>query len=61
MFGAAGYQSVRRFVRKLHPNPPSEARVVIETTPGEECQVDYGAGPLVRNAATGKYRAPDCS
>ena len=34
----AGYQSVRRFVRKLHPNQSPEARVVIETTPGEECQ-----------------------
>ena len=52
----AGYQSVRRFVRKLHPNPSPEARVVIETAPGEECQVDYGDGPMVRNAATGKYR-----
>jgi transposase len=51
-----GYQSVRRFVRKLHPSSSPEARVVIETTPGEECQVDYGDGPMVRDPATGKYR-----
>jgi transposase len=51
-----GYQSVRRFVRKLRPNPLPEARVVIETAVGEECQVDYGDGPMVRDPATGKYR-----
>jgi hypothetical protein len=33
-----------------------EARVVIETAPGEELQVDYGSGPMVRDAHTGKYR-----
>ena len=43
------YQSVRRFVRK-HAGP------VIATPPGEEAQVDYGAGPLVRDPQSGKYR-----
>ena len=52
----AGYQSVQRFVRKLHPSQSPEARVVIETAAGEECQVDYGEGPMVRDPATGKYR-----
>ena len=52
----AGYQSVRRFIRKLQPRPSPEARVVIETAPGEELQVDYGTGPMVRDVATGKYR-----
>jgi hypothetical protein len=33
-----------------------EARVVVETTPGEEVQVDYGSGPMVRDPQTGKYR-----
>ena len=33
-----------------------EARVVIETAPGEEAQVDYGTGPMVRDLQTGKYR-----
>ncbi len=53
---AAGYQSVRRFVRKLQAGVTPEARVVIETAPGEECQVDYGEGPMVRDPHTGKYR-----
>ena len=52
----AGYQSVRRFIGKLRPSPSPEARVVIETAPGEEMQVDYGTGPMVRDASTGKYR-----
>jgi transposase len=52
----AGYQSVRRFVSKLHPNQPQEACAVIETAPGEEAQVDYGAGPMVRDPHSGKYR-----
>ena len=30
--------------------------MVIETAAGEECQVDYGDGPMVRDPATGKYR-----
>ena len=53
---AASYQSVQRFVGKLHPSPSPEARVVIETAVGEECQVDYGDGPMVCDPATGKYR-----
>jgi len=52
----AGYQSVRRFICKLYPSPSPEARVVIETAPGEELQVDFGSGPMVRDASTGKYR-----
>jgi transposase len=52
----ASYQSVQRFVHKLCPSPSPEARVVIETTAGEECQVDYGDGPMVHDPATGKYR-----
>ena len=51
-----GYQTVKRFVRKLRGARSAEARVVIETAPGEEAQVDYGAGPMVRDATTGKYR-----
>ena len=50
-----GYQSVRRFVYKLQKTAP-EARLVIETAPGEEAQVDYGSGPMVRDPQTGKYR-----
>jgi transposase len=53
---AAGYQSVRRFVSKLHPSQSQEACAVIETAPGEEAQVDYGTGPMVRDPHSGKYR-----
>jgi transposase len=51
-----GYQSVRRFVGKLRGSSSPDARVVITTPPGEEAQVDYGSGPMVRDPQTGKYR-----
>ena len=50
------YDNVKRFVRGLRDEPGREAHVVINTAPGEEAQVDYGTGPLVRDPATGKYR-----
>ncbi len=53
---AARYASVRRFVRAVRGTMPNEARVVITTAPGEEGQVDYGEGPMVRDRGTGKYR-----
>ena len=53
---AARYASVRRFVARLRDQPAVEARVVITTAPGEEAQVDYSDGPMVRDSATGKHR-----
>ena len=53
---AGDYQSVKRFVRRFRGQQSPEACAVIETAPGEECQVDYGSGPLVRDAHSGKYR-----
>ena len=53
---AAGYQSVRRFVRKLQAGSSPEPRAIIETPPGEELQVDYGEGPMVCDPHTGKYK-----
>ena len=53
---AHSYQSVRRFVNKLHPHVVPQARAVIITEPGEEAQVDYGTGPWVRDPQSGKYR-----
>ena len=50
------YASVRRFVATLRGQERREARVVIETAPGEEAQVDYGDGPMVRDKPSGKYR-----
>ncbi len=52
----ARYASVRRFVVALRGSAPADARVVITTAPGEEGQVDYGEGPMVRDSGTGKYR-----
>jgi transposase len=52
----ARYASVRRFVGTLRGTSSPEARVVITTAPGEEAQVDYGDGPMVRHPETGKYR-----
>jgi len=53
---SGGYQSVKRFVRKLVGGTPKQACAVIETAPGEEAQVDYGTGPMVRDPRSGKYR-----
>ncbi len=52
----SSYQSVQRFVRKLRGATSPEARVIIETRPGEEAQVDYGTGPMVRDPDSRKYR-----
>ncbi len=51
-----GYASVRRFVKNLREHESPVAHPVIETEPGEEGQVDYGEGPMVLYAETGKYR-----
>jgi transposase len=53
---AARYASVRRYVGKLRATRLPEAHPLIVTAPGEEAQVDYGEGPMVRNPETGKYR-----
>ncbi len=52
----SGYQSVRRFVGKLRGVQIPQAHPVIDTAPGEEAQVDYGTGPMVRDPQSGKYR-----
>ena len=51
----ARYASVRRFVQTLRRTAP-EPHAVITTAPGEEAQVDYGDGPMVRHPISGKYR-----
>lgn len=54
--GFAGhYETVKRFVRRLRPRE-QVAHPRIETAPGEEAQVDYGTGPMVRDPSTRKYR-----
>ena len=53
---AGGCASMMRFVRKLRQTQPPDPHVPIGTAPGEEGQVDYGEGPMVRCPDTGKYR-----
>lgn len=56
-YGFTGaYNTVKRFVRKLRGTQTPKASSVIITAPGEEAQVDYGTGPMVRDPQTGKYR-----
>jgi transposase len=51
----AQYSSVKRFIRKLALRRAPDAHPVIVTAPGEEAQVDYGLGPMVRDQS-GRYR-----
>jgi transposase len=53
---SGGYQTVKRFVRKLSGSQAPQAVGIILTAPGEEAQVDYGSGPMVRDQQSGKYR-----
>jgi hypothetical protein len=50
------YESVKRYVRKLRGARVPEPCAVILTPAGEEAQVDYGSGPMVRDPHTSKYR-----
>jgi len=52
-FGFTGsYSSVRRLVQKLRGNTP-QATCILEFTPGEAAQVDFGKGPAITDALTG--------
>jgi len=53
---ASSYQSVQRFVRKRRGPQTPEARIVIVTAAGQEAQVDYGTGPMVRDPESRKNR-----
>jgi len=50
------YASVKRFVGRLRGQAAKSACSVIVTPPGEEVQVDYGSGPMVRDPHSGSYR-----
>lgn len=50
------YESVKRYIRKLRGPSTAEPCAVILTPAGEEAQVDYGTGPMVRDPQRGKYR-----
>src|SRR6266550_6936700 len=51
-----GYQTVKRFVHKRRGSTAPQAAGIIQTVAGEEAQVDYGSGPMVRDPQSGKYR-----
>jgi transposase len=53
---ASSYQSVKRYIHKRRGSQLPQAMAVILTAPGEEAQVDYGTGPMVRDPQRGKYR-----
>jgi transposase len=53
---SGAYNTVKRFVAKLRGSPQPEPVGIILTAPAEEAQVDYGTGPMVRDAQSGKYR-----
>jgi hypothetical protein len=53
---SGAYNTVKRFVVKLRGSEQPKAAGIILTGPGEEAQVDYGTGPMVRDPQTGKYR-----
>ena len=53
---SSGYQTVKRFVRRLRGSKQPQAVGIILTAPAEEAQVDYGTGPMVRDGQSGKYR-----
>jgi len=53
---SAQYARGMRFVRQLRGATTPEAHAIIQTAPGEEGQVDYGQGPMVRDPKTRKYR-----
>jgi transposase len=53
---SGAYNTVKRFVGKLRGVQHPQASGIIITAVGEEAQVDYGTGPMVRDPQTGKYR-----
>lgn len=52
---AGSYMAVYRFVQQLEPNQP-DVTVRVETTPGEEAQVDFGYAGRMIDPATGEIR-----
>jgi hypothetical protein len=48
-----GYETVKRFVRKLRGSEQPQAVGIILTAAGEEAQVDYGSGPMQRDPFLG--------
>jgi transposase len=52
-----GYDSVRRFIRKIKRHRP-EVAAVMEHPPGEEAQIDFFQGSVTFDSTTGQWRRP---
>ncbi|MCZ2094807.1 MAG: hypothetical protein LC121_19540 [Anaerolineae bacterium] len=48
---AGSYSSLYRMMASIQASRPPEATIRLEFAPGEAAQVDFGAGPVVRDAA----------
>ena len=53
---SGGYQSVKRFVRKLRGRDRRKRGWSSKLRLAKKAQVDYGTGPMVRDPESGKYR-----
>jgi transposase len=54
------YSSVHRMVAAIAQAAPPETTVRLDFAPGEAAQVDFGAGPLLPDPATGRPRRTWC-
>ncbi|MEW5911375.1 MAG: IS21 family transposase [Thermodesulfobacteriota bacterium] len=54
---AGGYDSVKRFVRRMRRSAP-EVYARMEVMPGQEAQVDFGNGAPTLHPVSGRYRRP---
>jgi transposase len=57
---SGSYSSVHRMVAALVRSRPPEATVRLDFAPGVAAQVDFGAGPLLLDPATGRPRRTWC-
>lgn len=56
----SSYSSVHRTVAALLRSRPPEAIVRLDFAPGDAAQVDFGAGPLLADPASGRVRRGWC-
>jgi transposase len=57
---SGSYSSVYRMLKALGASRPADATVPLTFEPAEAAQVDFGAGPIVYDAATAKPRRTWC-
>lgn len=53
-YGFTGaYNCVQRLAKKIKDSAPSQATTVLDFSPGESAQVDFGQGPIIKDVMTG--------